>query len=86
VRTNEKRRLRNRAAKSALKTGLKRVEVAFESKEPEAIKRVAHEALCLVGKTRRKGVVSRKRAARLQSRIQRKLNQALVPAAPSATE
>jgi small subunit ribosomal protein S20 len=84
VRTNEKRRLRNRAAKSALKTSLKRVELAFESKDVEAIKRVAHEALCLVGKTRRKSVINPKRAARLQSRIQRKLNKAL--AAPPPTE
>ena len=82
MRTNEKRRQRNRAAKSALKTSLKRVEALSEANDTEALRRTALDTLSLIGKTRRKGVIHRKRAARLQSRVQRKLNQTLPAVSP----
>lgn len=81
MRTNEKRRLRNRAAKAALKTSLKRAEEAFASSDIEAARQAALEALSVIGKTRRKGVINWRRAARLQSRIQRKLDTLLASSA-----
>ena len=84
MRTNEKRRQRNRAAKSALKTSLKRVEALSEANDTEALRRTALDTLSLIGKTRRKGVIHRKRAARLQSRVQRKLNQTLPAVSPES--
>jgi len=83
VRTNEKRRRRNRAAKATLKTVLKRVATTVEAKDVEALKQAAAGALSVIGKTKRKGVINRRRAARLQSRVQRALNQTLAPEAPA---
>jgi len=77
VRTNERRRLRNRAAKSALKTGLKNANEAIAAQEPDTAKKAVQEAISLVGRTHRKGVINRNRAARLQSRMQKRLNKKL---------
>jgi len=85
VRTNEKRRLRNRAARATLRTNLKRVGALMAAKDVEALKKAAVETISVIGKTRRKGVINRRRAARLQSRIQRRVNQALATAAPEKT-
>jgi len=85
MKTNEKRRLRNRAAKSALKTSLKKVEALAASNDIEALKEAAQRTLSLIGKTKKKGVIKPNRAARLQSRVQRKLNAALSPAAPPSS-
>jgi small subunit ribosomal protein S20 len=73
VRTNEKRRLRNRTVKQGLKTSLKRAETAIEAAGAQAVKEVTDTMSC-IGKSRRKGVINRNRAARLQSRIQRRFN------------
>jgi small subunit ribosomal protein S20 len=86
VKTNEKRRQRNRTAKSALKTHLKRIETLDETKDTEAVKQAARQTLSLIGKTRSKGIVNRRKAARLQSRVQRKINQALEAGAAPAGE
>ncbi len=87
VRTNEKRRLRNRAAKATLKTVLKRVAASAQSADAEALKAAAQTAMRVIGKTRSKGIINRRRAARLQSRVQRKLNKVLAAAsaAPPVT-
>jgi len=85
VKTNEERRQRNRAAKSALKTSLKRVDAACEGNDTDALQRAALDTLSLIGKTRRKGVIHRKRAARLQSRVQRKLNEAQAVRLPESS-
>ncbi len=84
VRTNEKRRLHNRVAKASLRTSLKRVATVAEAKDADALKRAAGEALSVIGKTRQKGVINRRRAARLQSRVQRTLNKALAAPASAA--
>ena len=85
VRTNEKRRLRNRAAKATLRTSLKRVSALVAANDVEALQKAAVETISVIGQTRRKGVINRRRAARLQSRIQRSVNKALAPVAPETT-
>jgi small subunit ribosomal protein S20 len=86
VKTNEKRRQRNRTAKAALKTHLKRIASLDETKDAEAVKQAALQTLSLIGKTRSKGIVNRRKSARLQSRVQRKLNQALEAGSAPAGE
>ncbi|MCX8037380.1 MAG: 30S ribosomal protein S20 [Candidatus Sumerlaeia bacterium] len=81
VRTNEKRRLRNRAAKAALKTVLKRVAATAQSADADALKAAAQTAMRVIGRTKSKGIINRRRAARLQSRVQKKLNKALAASA-----
>ena len=80
VKTNERRRQRNRAAKAVLRTSLKRVGALAAGQDIEALKKAAVETISVIGKTRRKHVINRKRAARLQSRVQRSINKALAPA------
>jgi len=86
VKTNEKRRQRNRAAKSILKTNLKRVDELEASNDTETLKIAAQSTLSVIGKSKRKGAINRKRASRLQSRMQRKLNQAAAATVPAASE
>jgi small subunit ribosomal protein S20 len=70
VRQNAKRRERNRAAKSAMKTSIKKAVTALD--KPEA----TQEALSVIGRTSQRGVIHRNKAARLASRLQRKINAA----------
>jgi small subunit ribosomal protein S20 len=70
MRQNEKRRARNRAAKSAMKTAIKRVKA-----EPTD-DATAREALRTIGKTAKRGVIHANKAARLASRLQRRVNAA----------
>ncbi len=84
VRTNEKRRLRNRADKATLRTTLKSVMGAAQAKDLEALKKIARQAQSVIGKSRRKTVINRRRAARLQSRVQRIVNRAQAAPAPAA--
>ena len=72
IKTNEKSRLRNQAAKSAVRTLQRKFDKA--GKEQEAA--VARELLALVDSTARKGIIHANKAARLKSRIQKRLNAA----------
>ena len=74
VRTNERRRQRNRTVKQALKTSLKRAETVIDTGSAEAAAKETKDTISCIGQTLRKGVIKRNRAARLQSRIQRRLN------------
>jgi len=85
MRTSRKRRQQNRAQKASLKTRLKRIETLLEAKDVETLKRAAVATISVIGRMGRKHVINRKRAARLQSRVQRKINKALAPAIPEKT-
>jgi len=86
VRTNERRQLRNRAAKAALKTGLNRVKRLIEGKDAEALRRAGPQVMSLIGKTLRKGAINWKRAARLKSRLQGKINAVLASATATSPQ
>ncbi len=77
VKTNAKARLRNRANRSALRTAIRRVDESIAEDGAEVIGQKAQQAMSVIGKTASKGVIHRKKAARLQSRIQKRVNQAL---------
>ncbi len=74
LRQNEKRRDHNRTASTAMKTAIKKVEQAVENNNPDAAKESLHAAVSVINKTARKGIIHKNKAARLTSRLTRKVN------------
>jgi small subunit ribosomal protein S20 len=69
VRQNEKRRLRNRAAKKAIKTNIKSLLDAVEVGNPDAIKTEYRSAIRKLDKAAAKRVVHPNLAARKKSQL-----------------
>jgi len=69
VRQNEKRRLRNRAAKKAIKTNIKSLLDAVEGGNPDAIKNEYRSAIRRLDKAAAKRVVHPNLAARKKSQL-----------------
>ena len=65
VKTNLKRQMRNRAARSTLRTTLKRIQETPEAKRAEALK----EIQSVLDKAVNRGIIHRNKAARLKSRF-----------------
>lgn len=68
------RRTRNIAAKSAIKTKVKAVIAAVESKNRENSKKALKAAIPAVAKAASKGLIHKKNASRKISRLARKVN------------
>ncbi|MCX7822852.1 MAG: 30S ribosomal protein S20 [Syntrophobacterales bacterium] len=77
ARQSEKRRLRNRARKTRMKTAIKAVETAMFSKDPELVMERLREAMSIIDKTASKGTIHKNKAARKISRLHRKVNKFL---------
>ena len=73
-RTNEKARLRNKAAKSAIRTAIKGVRVAVEAKDLKAAEAALVKANSLIDKSVSDGVQHKNTAARQKSEISRLVN------------
>jgi len=69
VRQAEKRRMRNRAMKSAIKTIAKKVEAAVANKDRDEAQRTLREAMKLISKAASKGILHRNTASRKISRL-----------------
>jgi len=69
VRQAEKRRMRNRAMKSAIKTIAKKVEAAVTNKDRDEAQRTLREAMKLISKAASKGILHRNTASRKISRL-----------------
>lgn len=69
VLTNEGRRQRNMAVRSRMKTFFKRVMVALEEKNAEAVKEVLPQALSEIDRAAKKGVIHKNSAARKKSEL-----------------
>jgi small subunit ribosomal protein S20 len=69
ARQSEKRRLRNKAAISAMKTEVKKVRAAFSENNSETIKTTLKLATTSLAKTASKGIIPKKRASRKISRL-----------------
>ncbi|MCX7015600.1 MAG: 30S ribosomal protein S20 [Candidatus Sumerlaeota bacterium] len=76
MRTNRKRQARNRAAKSAMKTAVKKVVTSTEAGELEAAKSALPAAVSLIDKTAKKKIIHKRAAARKVSRLMKRLNRA----------
>lgn len=68
IKTSEKRRLRNRAVKSAARTFVRRARTAVGS-SPEASQESLTAAIRALDKAAQKGVIHRNNAARRKSRL-----------------
>ena len=71
------RRLRNRSAKSATKTAIKKANDAILSGDLDAARDAVHEAVVSLDKAAQKGVLHHRNSARHKSRLQIKLNAAV---------
>lgn len=84
LRQNVKRRTRNRSRRSRLRTAMRGFREALEGAELEAAPERLKEALSLVDRGVKQGILHRNAAARQKSRLTKRLNAAL--AASSAGE
>lgn len=76
ARVAEKRRLRNKSVKSAIKTYVTRAENLISRKELEAAEGAVLAAISVIDKAAKKGVIHPNKAARQKSRLMKKFNQA----------
>lgn len=74
-RQNEKRRIRNQAVKSALRTQLKKVNAAIESGSADAAKAEMVQAAKKLDKAAKTNVIHENQASRRKSRLQKKINE-----------
>ena len=79
ARQSEKKRLRNAALKSLLKTSARKVLLAVEEKNVEEARKALARAVPLIQKIASKKVIHKKTAARKISRLARKLNTLTFP-------
>lgn len=68
-RTNEKARLRNKSAKSSLKTVIRRFHEAADSGDAEQARTLAREATRKLDKAASKGIIHKNQAANRKSAI-----------------
>ena len=74
VKTNEKRRQFNASYKASMRTAIKNVEVAIETKNVEAAKEAYNTANKKIDKAVAKGICHKNFAARQKSRLSKKIN------------
>lgn len=73
IRQNEKRRLRNRAVRSAVRGSVKSAREALGAKTPDSVA-VVREAIRAIDRAVTKGIIHPNTAARRKSSLARKLN------------
>jgi small subunit ribosomal protein S20 len=73
LRQAERRAARNRAAKSALRTKIKKARHALEGGNLDAARAALAAAIPAIDKTASRGVIHRRTAARYKSRLMRRL-------------
>ena len=76
LRRTAKRRVRNTATKSALKTYVKKVRVAATAGEGEATQKALVTAISALDKAAQRGIIHKNQAARRKSRIAKAANKA----------
>ena len=74
VLVNRKKAERNKSIKSAVKTSIKKVEVAIEAKDKEAAVAALQNAISTIDKAATKGVSHKNTAARKVSRLSKAVN------------
>ncbi len=75
ARQSEKRRQRNKAALSTMKTIIKKVYTSMEGKDPQEISAHLKEATSYIDKIADKGIIHKNKASRIVSRLTNKVNQ-----------
>ncbi len=74
LRKSRKRHLRNRAAKSSLKTAIKKVRAGLEGRDREGAEKALTQAIPTLDKAAAKGLIHKNAAARYKSRLARQLH------------
>lgn len=85
IKRTEKRRLRNKSAKSAMKTFIKNAKAAAASGDGEAIRKAVAQACSAIDKSAERGIIHKNHAARRKSRLMRYVNQLLAQQQQAAT-
>jgi small subunit ribosomal protein S20 len=75
MRVQERRRLRNRAVRSATRTYVKKAEAGIAAGESSGVADVIRQAISAIDRAAKKGVIHPNNAARRKSRLMKKLNQ-----------
>ena len=73
MKQNEKRRQRNRAARSTIRSSVKNARTAIDAKSADA-KTVVHDAIRTLDQAVSRGIMHRNTAARKKSSLAKKLN------------
>ncbi|MDR0382587.1 MAG: 30S ribosomal protein S20 [Spirochaetaceae bacterium] len=73
-RQSEERRLRNKATKSAVRTGIKKFVVSARKKDGEGAETALRNMTKLLDTAARKGIIKKNAAARKKSRMQKLFN------------
>ena len=81
MRQNARCRARNRSDRADLRTHLKKANTALGEGNIEGVEQVLPATLSALGKSAKKGLVHKNKAARLASRMSRKLNKLKAPSA-----
>ncbi len=79
-RRDERRRLRNRAHRSRLKTQVKRLRRALDAGDADSARQMLPATVALADQIAKLGVVHPNAAARIKSRLARALNRLTAPA------
>ncbi|HEX2267241.1 MAG TPA: 30S ribosomal protein S20 [Actinomycetota bacterium] len=79
-RQNERRRVRNKAVRTSLKTAAKKVRGAAAAGEGDAATTQLRQAIKDIDKAASNGALHRRAAARRKSRLARAVNDSLAPA------
>jgi len=74
IRQDKKRRMRNRSAKTYLKTTLKELERVMGNSDIEATKQVFKTTIRMHDKAANKKIISKNKSARIKSLLSKKLN------------
>ena len=74
MRQDEKRRIRNKSVKSAIRSAAKKVVAASEKKDAQTAKEALLDMIKRIDTAARKGIVKKNTAARKKSRMQRLVN------------
>ena len=82
MRVAERRRLRNRSVKSAVKTFIRKAETGISAGSGD-VQALVVQAVRSLDKAARKGILHPGNAARRKSRLMKKLNVAATPAQPA---
>ena len=73
---SRQRRLRNQAAKSEIKTYLKKTHAAIAAGDAQALSQTLSKAVSVVDKAAKRGIIHKNAAARRKSRLMRRVAQA----------
>lgn len=76
MRQSEKRRARNRAARAAMRTAVKKVRGALDAGNAQEAEAALKDAIAVIDRTVTKNVVHRNTAARTKSRLAKAVRQA----------